>query len=550
MRTNNTSTSNNSIAEGFELFWGETHHNTYQRKDQDPSLDVLIGEARKHLDFYAAAYYMAEFTNVPVKEQYKMIADKGKKGHPGDLLQGEGIVSRGVFYESEKTLNQLESDWLKVQDATRKHNTPGEFVTFPGYEWQGDCTWGDHNVFFKDEGAPIFNDPKLPDLYRKLAAFEAMAIPHHTAYRPGTRAPDWRYCDEKMSPFTEIYSVHGCSEADGLPDSMRANGHMGPGVGGGTWENALNHGLHLGAIGSTDNWTDAPGRWGNGLMGCWAETLTREGLWKAFQQRRVYAVTGDRIQLWFEVNGKPMGSINPMAKNFEGIIRGQGSDRVERIELLRDNKVIRVFTPGEFTKPSENRYWKLRLEQGWGPKVGELPIGPKQWKTQLKLDNGVFLDWEPIWMSGTQNSPQMTGQSLKFEINHPQEQASHPYQNGIIVGFEAPDSAEIQMSINAHTESFSIDRLKSQSHLLSFDKESAAAIAHFTGSNPSTFPRESALTAFAYKCRIGQLVSASESSFNLPFEVSLPTLQKTQFRVRVIQRNGQRAWSTPVWFDQ
>lgn len=250
------------------------------------------------------------------------------------------------------------------------------------------------------------------------------------------------------------------------------------------------------------------------------------------------------------MNSKPMGSVNPITKEFEGLIRGQGSDKVERIELLQDNKVIRVFTPGEFSKPSEDQYWKLRLEQGWGPKVGEMPIGPKQWKTQLTLNQGQFIDWEPIWMSGKQKAPQISGRSLDFEINHPQEQASHPYQNGIIVGFNAPQSAEIEMTINGQTEKFSIERLKSQSHLLSFDNESATAIARFTGTDPSTFPRPSALTAFAYKCRIGQLVSSEDTSFEVNFHASIEEKKAAHFRVRVIQRNGQRAWSSPIWFDQ
>ena len=88
-----------------------------------------------------------------------------------------------------------------------------------------------------------------------------------------------------------------------------SNPHMGPGAGGSTYQSALDAGLHLGAVCSTDNWTNMPGHWGQGLMACLAEELTRDSLWEAFRRRRVYGVTGDRIELDFTCNGAPMGSI-------------------------------------------------------------------------------------------------------------------------------------------------------------------------------------------------------------------------------------------------
>ena len=41
----------------YQLFWGETHHNSYQFGEQAVTLDEICREAAKHLDFYAMAYY-------------------------------------------------------------------------------------------------------------------------------------------------------------------------------------------------------------------------------------------------------------------------------------------------------------------------------------------------------------------------------------------------------------------------------------------------------------------------------------------------------------
>ncbi len=72
-----------------------------------------------------------------------------------------------------------------------------------------------------------------------------LAIPHHTAYVPGVRSKNWSVHDEQISPFAEIFSVHGCSESDEEWIGLRHNRNMGPGVSGGTIEDALDRGIRL-----------------------------------------------------------------------------------------------------------------------------------------------------------------------------------------------------------------------------------------------------------------------------------------------------------------
>ena len=49
------------------LYWGDTHHNTYQHCRQDPPLDQVLDFARTHLDFYSGAYYTAIFAEYGLK---------------------------------------------------------------------------------------------------------------------------------------------------------------------------------------------------------------------------------------------------------------------------------------------------------------------------------------------------------------------------------------------------------------------------------------------------------------------------------------------------
>ena len=50
------------------IFWGDTHHNTYQHYLQDPPMPEILAFASTHLDFYTGAYYTPAYVTAPVKE--------------------------------------------------------------------------------------------------------------------------------------------------------------------------------------------------------------------------------------------------------------------------------------------------------------------------------------------------------------------------------------------------------------------------------------------------------------------------------------------------
>ncbi len=173
---------------------------------------------------------------------------------------------------------------------------------------------------------------------RKRRDQKALMIPHHTACLVGIRGKDWDVHDESLSPFAKIYSLHGCSESDEEWIGLRHNRFMGPGVSGGTIEEALARGYKVGIICSGDKHY-VPAVYENGLMGCYATELTRESLWEAFTQRRVYGVSADRIELHFTVDGAMMGSSIQKGRPVQIGVNVRGSDAIDRIELLRNNTV-------------------------------------------------------------------------------------------------------------------------------------------------------------------------------------------------------------------
>jgi len=125
--------------------------------------------------------------------------------------------------------------WNEVQDAARRHNAPGRFTTFVGYEYTSapDGRNLHRNVIFK--GAKVVEAPyhsnmsKDPeDLWRTMDGWrnrgvEALAIPHNSngsdglmfdSVRLNGQPLDKAYADLRMrnEPLTEMTQIKGTSE--------------------------------------------------------------------------------------------------------------------------------------------------------------------------------------------------------------------------------------------------------------------------------------------------------------------------------------------------
>ena len=532
------------------VYWGDTHHNTYQHCKQDPPLDQVLDFARTHLDFYTGAYYTAVFTQYGLKDEAAEGAATGPAiGHAYEA-SGSGGDWQGVRIEWLKPARELTREWAEFVEILRLQHTPGEFVTFPGYEWQGDATWGDHNVIFPQEGTDIFTPTSLPELYGFVREHGALAIPHHTAYLPGMRAPRWRMCDTDLSPFSEILSVHGCSETDEGDPGMYGNPHMGPSTTAGTYQAALKRGLHLGAICSTDNWTNMPGHWGHGLMGCIAADLTRESLWEAFKARRVYGVSGDRIDLRFTCNESPMGSTIAATPKRRLAVAVTALDAIDRIEILRNEEVIHTHChQGTWCPPAGGApaRMKLRLEAGWGPLVGELPWPDMAWDLDLRLSSGQFLDWSPCWRTRGQGVPVLSGDTAQLSFKAEQVVGAKPNQNGVILELLADPVAELTITGNGKTETGPLAEFMAAGRLVWYPEETHERVKQLTGVVAGPTDRKDMYYHMSPKLKIHRAIPEAGTTAQVEIEDDAPVGDGLWYRVRVTQRNGQRAWSSPIW---
>ena len=525
---------------GLRIFWGDSHLNVHGEDIFFPPLtserlDRIFEEAKRHLDFLMIAYY-------PFKWYSK----------------------KGFVFESKGPAGQFIEEWRLIQEAVAKWNKPGEFVTFLGYEWPGDRKrYGDHNVYYLKDYEPLDYSESLLELYRRLKSTDAIVIPHHTAYRVGERGKDWNYFDEDLTPFVEVYSSHGSSEGlHGLPFLDRIPA-MGPSSLEGSVLEGLNRGYKFGIIASGDNHADYAGVWGNGLMAVFAEELTREALWKAFKMRRVYGVTGDRIKLYFSINNHIIGDCFRIRSQPTITFEAVGSEAIDRIEVIRNGRVVHVYSHLTSHNRLEERKEvirvKLRIICGWGP--GEpykfKKIEPKKWVGHLSVSDGRIVSVEPCFTYFGQRIRRVSEKRYDFAfLTQPRYPlnpllALHHQSNfqGAVFELEAPLRSIIEIRVNSETLKFRVEEALMMDRIIAFSEEAEKLLyEQFEISskeiNPDVYWHNS------WKMKICKAVPEEEyrARFNwIDEKFDEFSGSSAYYYVRVIQVNGQMAWSSPIW---
>ncbi len=508
---------------GYNLYWGDSHCNYHGHHSED--LEKYFQYASEVLDFLPVAYY-------PV-EKYDF---KGFKAE--DFLPPEKVAS----------------DWAAICQLSAKFNDPGNFVAFPGFEWQGSGVSGDHNVFFLKDNPPMIRVDTLTELYARLRSegLEAYAIPHHTAYKPGVRSKDWSVHDEKLSPFAEIFSGHGSSESDEQCPGLWNNRNMGPGTSGGTIEDGLNAGHKFGIIASNDCHDGYAGHWNGGIMACYAKELTRESLWEAFAARRVYGVTGDRMQLEFNVEGEPMGSEIEKSGPVNVEASVYGCDAIDRIELLRNNRVIATHChQGTWDVPTADEpvRFKLRIECGWGARPMEIPdLGPRQWTCSIDIQNGEILSVQKCWHGPGQSLEPIEGGRCEFSfLTAQQPMAGNPNMQANIFEIQARPSDTIKLDLDGKLVELTVAEAMAGSRIIDYIDEASDYVREHFGIDPATLPRVDRLYYAGHKVKIHKAIPEAGFTAKLDFVDNNAPAGTNFYRVRVSQRNGQMAWSSPIW---
>jgi hypothetical protein len=191
-----------------------------------------------------------------------------------------------------------ETFWQRLNEITAACNEPGRFTVLPGYEWSGNtAVGGDHNVFYMQEGAPIYrcshalvadrsdadtDAHTLTDLYAKFREEPTETVMY--AHVGGRYANIFFDHDPQFEAAVEMHSAWGSFEwilTDGFPLRRRV------GV-------VCNSDGHKGRPGSSYPGASVFGAYG-GLTCFVTQENTREAIFEAIRRRHTYGTTGPRV---------------------------------------------------------------------------------------------------------------------------------------------------------------------------------------------------------------------------------------------------------------
>jgi len=506
-------------AGGYELLWGDFHKHM-----RPEAIDRKLADARQHLDVYPVLCYPFEWR---------------RKGRNRGLRE-ETVGNRPAFLER----------WERLQAAAAEHNDPGEFVTFPAYEWNGNRTrWGDHNVIYFESGEPLDDAAGLDALYDHLRERRAFALPHHTGYRVGDRGKDWSTLDETLSPVVEVYSGHGSSEGENTPVGMANNPSMGPRVDGGTYLDALDRGHRVGVIASNDA-AGLPGTWGKGIAGVWAEACTREAVWEALAERRTYGVTGDRIDLRYALDGSPMGSVVESTGDLTARVEARCPRPLDRVELVGDGRVVETYAHGGTWAPSDGTgVHSVLVEFGWGPKedYGDWSDRRLRWTGTVAVEAGRLRDVQPRFEGWGQRYA-VDGDACRFDLTTERDSHAYATTQGLICTFDADADADLRVSVDGREDLLvPVADAVERSHLRAFTDASMARIESEFGLSRAEIDNRDAIYHNAGKLKLHRAYPGRACEATIGFGPL--SAAREYYYVRVSQVDGQFAWSSPVWIE-
>ncbi|MEM7031530.1 MAG: DUF3604 domain-containing protein [Chloroflexota bacterium] len=421
----------------------------------------------------------------------------------------------GLCFTSQQANDHYVSldDWNHAREVTPTFDEPGRFAAFLGCEWSPLTEdGGDRNVIYQHDEPRLRRsgrfftetspdpEPDLPTAPEFLAVMrtEPVLINMHVGGRP----TNLDYHAPEIEPLAEIHSTHGTSEWFVL--------------------DALQRGYKIGITAGTDGVMARPGACvpstrvvrnvRSGLTAVYATELTQAALWEAFQARRCYATDGERIRLWLDVDGHPMGSEFKTDGCPQINLKVEGTAAIERVDLLRGTSSLCSWQVAQPQPEAIRVLWSGTERQGTAKDQRVV------WDGALSIGNGQIL----------------TARS---------------------VGFQSPDD-EVQVGEDGTVSWRSVTAGNNAGLILTLDGDATTTGSFSTV--PSTFDftlnqiRLAPLVVDAggasRQVSIGPAPAEDgPRQIDLQYRDSQPLTGTQPYWVRVIQVNRSKAWSSPVY---
>ena len=136
---------------------------------------------------------------------------------------------------------------------------------------------------------------------------------------------------------------------------------------------------------------------------------------------------------------------------------------------------------------------------------------------------------------------------MTFDMMSTSKNLKERSQNANVFEFESEAGEKLNLRLNGLEETATVAELMAGSRILWFRNECMRMLEDLTGLKPGSPEREDIYYIMAYLAKIHRVIPEAGYQAEVAVEDDKPLKGETNYRIRVEQRNGQRAWSSPIW---
>ena len=211
----------------------------------------------------------------------------------------------------------------------------------------------------------------------------------------------------------------------------------------------------------------------------------------------------------------------------------------------------------EVPKGHERVRCKLRIEAGWGPTKTQMPERvTRQWDCSIEVPNGVVISVEKCWRSKGQYVDVPGSHACEFGFHTPPgrtDEAKWDFHTldriaeATIFELEARPSDLVKLNIDGKPVSLPLAEAMRRSQVVFFPDEVKDYLKKNHHIDPKSLPRDDPLYSLSHKAKLHRAIPEEGYTMKFQYRDEAPPVGTNFYRVRVYQRNGSVAWSSPVW---
>lgn len=428
----------------------------------------------------------------------------------------EDVLGCDFWALTDHAENTSDLNWHHLRKLANAFYRPGFHVPLVGFEWTS-FTAGHMNVIYAGDDGPLISssDPgtDTPDgLWRALEDHDALTIPHHPAAL--VYATDWSYHSDRFLRVVEVFqAATGSYESPWCPRQYQDAVAPGSSI-----QEALAAGHRLGFIASTDH------RSGAAFVGVYAPALDRAAIHAALTDRRCFGATRRGIVPHLRIGDAwPGQSIQLESGGAADGLRfgGLGIAPLSTVQLLRDGEVVADARPaatadGDLVVPLD-----VRMKSSSG--------GLRDWSGSITVGDGARVEPATHWAPEVTRA---TVDEVRWEVALPERYGGRFLAPGVIslgATVRGPVSSTVSVMAGGRQVRTTLGDLAAQ--------REGRALTDATE-----------LASLAVRCGVGGYGSLGTVQWE---GTGAPELLRpgSWYTTRVIQSDGEMAWSSPIWVD-